>query len=39
MALSFAYFFAMYLIAGTIIRLITMKFPDSAAGRALMFAH
>jgi hypothetical protein len=37
--IAFATFLAMYLIAGTFIRLFTMKFPNSPVSNALMFAH
>lgn len=37
--MAFSMFFAMYVIAGTMIRMFTMKFPDNALSRALQFAH
>jgi hypothetical protein len=39
MVLAFLMFLAMYVIAGTMIRLYTMKFPDNGLSRALQFAH
>lgn len=39
MFIGFLYFAAMYLITGSLIRLITLKFPDNPASQALMFAH
>lgn len=39
MVVAFAWFFAMYVITGTLIRLITMKNPDSRLTSALTFAH
>ena len=39
MFIGFAYFLAMYLIAGTLIRLFTLKFPDTFISQGLMFAH
>lgn len=39
MFIGFCYFLAMYLIAGTLIRLFTLKFPDNPVATALMFAH
>lgn len=37
--IAFATFLAMYLIAGSIIRIFTMKFPDNPVSQALIFAH
>lgn len=38
--LAFALLFtAMYLIVGSTIRLVTLKWPDSPVSTALMFAH
>jgi hypothetical protein len=37
--IGFLYFLAMYLIAGTLIRLVTMTWPDNAVSRALIYAH
>lgn len=39
MFIAFLTFLAMYLIAGTLIRLFTMKYPDNPVSNALMFAH
>lgn len=39
MFIGFMYFLAMYVIAGTLIRLFTMKFPDNPVATALTFAH
>lgn len=39
MFIAFATFLAMYLIAGTLIRFFTMKFPDSPVSAALLYAH
>lgn len=39
MFIAFMTFLAMYLIAGTLIRLFTLKFPDNAVSTALAFAH
>lgn len=39
MVIAFATFLAMYLIAGAVIRLFVMKFPNTGAAKALMFAH
>lgn len=39
MFIGFLYFLAMYVIAGSLIRLFTMKFPDNAVAQALIFAH
>lgn len=39
MFIGFLYFLAMYVIAGSLIRLITLKFPDNPVSTALMFAH
>jgi hypothetical protein len=33
------HFLALYLITGAVIRLFTLKFPDSRISDALMFAH
>jgi hypothetical protein len=39
MFMAFLMFGAMYLIMGSLIRLFTLKFPDTKAAQALMFAH
>lgn len=39
MFIGFLYFLAMYLIAGTLIRLFTSTWPDSPVSRALIYAH
>lgn len=39
MFIGFAWFLAMYLIAGTLIRLLTLKFPDNFVSQGLIFAH
>lgn len=39
MFIGFLYFLAMYVIAGTLIRLFTLKFPDNPVAQALTFAH
>lgn len=39
MFIAFLTFLAMYLIAGTMIRFVTMKWPDNPASQALMYAH
>jgi hypothetical protein len=39
MFIAFAMFLAMYVIAGTVIRLFTMKFPSNPLSSALLFAH
>ena len=33
------HFLALYLITGAMIRLFTLKFPDTRVSQALMFAH
>jgi hypothetical protein len=39
MVIAFAMFLAMYVIAGTSIRLFTLKYPDNPVSTALQFAH
>lgn len=39
MFIAFLHFLALYLIAGALIRLFTMKFPDNPVSNALTFAH
>jgi hypothetical protein len=39
MVMAFLMFVAMYVIAGSLIRLYTLKFPDNTLSRALQFAH
>ena len=39
MFIAFLTFFAMYLIAGALIRIFTMKYPDNPISSALIFAH
>lgn len=39
MALAFLHFFAMWYLAGVGSRMITMKWPDSFIGQALIYAQ
>lgn len=39
MFIAWFHFLLLYLITGAIIRLYTMKFPDSPVSQALIFAH
>lgn len=39
MFILWLHFLALYLITGAVIRLYTLKFPDSPVSTALMFAH
>lgn len=39
MFIAWLHFTLLYLLTGTAIRLVTMKFPDNPVSRALIFAH
>lgn len=39
MALAFVHFYAMWYLAGVITRMVTMTWPDSFLGQALLYAQ
>lgn len=39
MFIAWVHFLALYLITGTLIRFVTLKFPDNPVSNALTFAH
>lgn len=39
MFIAWAHFALLYLLTGALIRLVTLKFPNSPVSQALIFAH